>query len=57
MRRAVSDICISGVLAPTTDALAGALFGERDFSGHLPVALGELYPRGHGLRLGQPVSN
>ena len=41
-----------GCLAPTTDALAAALFGESDFRGRLPVSLGDLYPRGHGLRLG-----
>jgi beta-N-acetylhexosaminidase len=46
-----------GCLVPTTDALAAALFGERDFSGHLPVILGDLYPRGHGLRLGAGVSH
>ena len=38
--------------ASTTDALAAALFGETDFRGRLPVSLGDLYPRGHGLRLG-----
>jgi beta-N-acetylhexosaminidase len=41
-----------GCLAPTTDALAAALFGESDFGGRLPVNLRDLYPRGHGLRLG-----
>jgi beta-N-acetylhexosaminidase len=47
-----SHLCSFGILAPTMDALAAALFGERDFEGRLPVKLGELYARGHGLRLG-----
>jgi hypothetical protein len=38
------------------DALAAALFGQRDFGGRLPVAIRGLHARGHGLRLGQPVS-
>jgi beta-N-acetylhexosaminidase len=41
-----------GCLAPTMDALAAALFGESDFRGRLPVNLGDLYPRAHGLRPG-----
>jgi beta-N-acetylhexosaminidase len=45
-----------GCLAPCTDALVAALFGERDFSGRLPVNIG-LYPRGHGLRLGAAASH
>jgi beta-N-acetylhexosaminidase len=48
--------CSFGVLAPTMEALAAALFGERDFEGRLPVSLAGLYARGHGLRLGQPAS-
>ena len=44
-----THVCSYGILSPTIDALAAALFGERPFSGHLPVKLGDLYPRGHGL--------
>ena len=46
-----SHVCSYGILAPTIDALAAALFGKRDFEGRLPVKLGALYARGHGLRL------
>jgi beta-N-acetylhexosaminidase len=49
-------VCSFGILAPTMDALAAALFGQRDFGGRLPVAIRGLHARGHGLRLGQPVS-
>jgi hypothetical protein len=31
------------------EALAAALFGEAAFEGRLPVTMGGLYPRGHGL--------
>jgi beta-N-acetylhexosaminidase len=41
--------CSYGILPPTIDALAAALFGEQPFSGHLPVEIAGLYPRGHGL--------
>jgi beta-N-acetylhexosaminidase len=41
--------CSYGILEPSLTALAGALFGERPFCGHLPVTLGDQYPRGHGL--------
>jgi beta-N-acetylhexosaminidase len=44
-----THVCSYGILPPTVEALAGALFGERPFSGHLPVELSGLYPRGHGL--------
>lgn len=47
-----THVATYGCLAPSTDALAAALFGERDFGGRLPVVLGDLYPRGHGLGLG-----
>jgi beta-N-acetylhexosaminidase len=44
-----THVCAYGVLDPTTEALAAALFGEIPFRGHLPVTLGDLHPRGHGL--------
>ena len=44
-----THICSYGILEPSLSALAAALFGEQPFYGHLPVTLGELYPRGHGL--------
>ncbi len=46
---ATTYICSFGILPPTTDAVAGALFGESPFRGRLPVQLADLYPRGHGL--------
>ena len=41
--------CTYSVLPPSMEALAGALVGEMPFRGRLPVGLGGLYPRGHGL--------
>jgi beta-N-acetylhexosaminidase len=41
--------CSYGILPPTTEALAAALFGEIPFAGHLPVSIGGLFERGHGL--------
>ena len=46
---ATTHVCSFGILPPTTEALAAALFGEAPFQGRLPVQLGDLYPRGHGL--------
>ena len=43
--------CSYGILEPTTEALAAALFGERPFSGRLPVDIDGLHPRGHGIML------
>jgi len=54
--QSVTHVCSFGILPPTMEALAAALFGERDFEGRLPVGIAGLHPRGHGLRLGQPVS-
>ena len=51
-----THVCSFGILPPTIEALAAALFGEADFEGRLPVVLAGLYPRGHGLHLRQPVS-
>ena len=42
-------VCSYGVLAPTIEALAAALFGEIAFRGRLPVEVAGLHPRGHGL--------
>jgi len=42
-------VCSYGILPPTIEALVAALFGEKPFSGRLPVTLPDLYPRGHGL--------
>jgi beta-N-acetylhexosaminidase len=42
-------VCSYGALPPTTEALAAALFGEIPFRGRLPVEIGDVYPRGHGL--------
>jgi beta-N-acetylhexosaminidase len=46
-----THICSYGILPPTMEALAAALFGERQFEGRLPAPIGDLYPRGHGLTL------
>ncbi len=44
-----THVCSYGILPPTTEALAAALLGEAPFTGRLPVGIGGLYPRGHGL--------
>jgi beta-N-acetylhexosaminidase len=44
-----THVCSYGILPPTMEAVAGALVGERPFVGRLPVEIGGLYPRGHGL--------
>jgi beta-N-acetylhexosaminidase len=41
-------LCTYGILPPTMDALAAALFGAR-IEGRLPVSIPGLYPIGHGL--------
>ena len=46
---AKTHVCSFGILKPSIEALAAALFGEAPFEGRLPVDLGELYSRGHGL--------
>ena len=48
---AATHVCSFGILAPTTEALAAAMFGERPFSGRLPVELAGSYARGQGLAL------
>jgi beta-N-acetylhexosaminidase len=42
-------VCSFGILRPSMKALAAALVGEIPFNGRLPVAIGGLFPRGHGL--------
>jgi len=42
-------VCAYGILPPSMEALAAALFGESLFTGRLPVDIGGLYERGHGL--------
>jgi beta-N-acetylhexosaminidase len=49
-RAAPTYVCSYGILEPTADALASALFGEAPFTGTLPVEIAGLHPRGHGLR-------
>jgi beta-N-acetylhexosaminidase len=44
-----THVCAYGILDPTTEATAAALFGEAPFRGHLPVTLGDLHPLGHGI--------
>lgn len=41
--------CSYGILGPSMEATAAALFGEIPFSGHLPVAIAGLHARGEGL--------
>ena len=41
--------CTYSRLGPSTEALAAVLFGEIPVRGRLPVIMGDLYPRGHGL--------
>jgi beta-N-acetylhexosaminidase len=47
--KARTHVCSYSILGPSLDALVDALFGEQPFCGHLPVTLGDLHPRGHGL--------
>ncbi len=44
-----THVCTYGLLRPSLDALADALFGEIPSRGVLPVAIPGLYERGHGL--------
>jgi beta-N-acetylhexosaminidase len=44
-----THVCSYGVLEPSCEAAAAALFGERPFRGRLPVPIPGLYPVGHGL--------
>lgn len=42
-----THVCTYGILRPSVAALADTLFGAVGFRGHLPVALPDLYERGH----------
>ncbi len=42
-------LCTYSILEPSMDALAAGLFGDTEFSGHLPVSIPGLYALGHGL--------
>jgi beta-N-acetylhexosaminidase len=42
-------LCTYGVLAPTMEAVADVLFGQRGVEGRLPAAIPGLYPTGHGI--------
>ena len=44
-----THLCSYGILPPSMEALAAALFGEAPFAGRLPVDIAGLHPRGHGL--------
>jgi len=41
--------CSYGILPPSIEALVAGLFGEQEFVGRLPVEIGGLHARGHGL--------
>jgi beta-N-acetylhexosaminidase len=47
--RAATYVCSYGVLEPSMEALAAALFGRIPFRGRLPAAIPGLYPTGHGI--------
>ena len=42
--------CTYGILPPSLEALADALFGRLPFRGRLPAAIPGLYETGHGIR-------
>jgi beta-N-acetylhexosaminidase len=46
--QAATYLCSYGILPPSMQALAAALFGQAPITGQLPVALAGLYPFGHG---------
>lgn len=48
---ATAHLCTYGILEPTMNALADALFGSR-VEGRLPASIPGLYPVGHGLSTG-----
>jgi len=51
-------LCTYGILGPSMEALAGALFGQIPCRGQLPVSIPGLYPIGHGIvqEMEAPVS-
>jgi beta-N-acetylhexosaminidase len=46
---AETHVCTYSILDPSMDALAAALFGDATPAGRLPVQVGSLHDRGHGL--------
>lgn len=46
---AACHVCTYGILAPSLDALAGALFGEQPFAGRLPAAIPGVAAMGFGI--------
>ena len=44
-----THVCAYGILEPTCEAVAAALFGDIPFAGRLPAPIPGLYPVGHGL--------
>ena len=47
--RSQTHISTYGILRPSLDALAAAVFGDAGFPGRLPAAVPGLYPTGHGI--------
>jgi beta-N-acetylhexosaminidase len=45
----LTHVSTYGILRPSLDALADALFGSAGFPGRLPAAIRGLHPTGHGL--------
>jgi beta-N-acetylhexosaminidase len=43
-------LCTYGARPPSLEALSDALWGMKSIGGRLPVAVGSLYPRCHGLK-------
>ena len=48
-REVVTHVCTYSSHRSSLTALTEALFGNVEFAGHLPVAIPDLYPIGHGL--------
>jgi beta-N-acetylhexosaminidase len=46
---AATHVCSYGILPPTMEAMAAALWAEIPFRGRLPAGIPGLYPAGHGL--------
>jgi beta-N-acetylhexosaminidase len=46
---AATHLCTYAIVPAAVDALAAATFGATDIGGRLPVAIADLYPRGHGI--------
>ena len=46
-----THLCAYSIVPASVGAVADALFGREPISGHLPVDIPGLYPRGHGLEV------